>query len=161
MGSGKTSVGRELALLGKRFLLDTDCLIEQNMGKSITEIFDSVGESGFRRIESQLISWLSHNVKNAVISTGGGMSIYNDVSSLGKIFWLNVSFEQIIERLDSTEIAKRPLFKNIDQAKKLYNKRKAIYESKAEYVVEEGHLSASHIAKTIFTYIEQDKQQIL
>ena len=58
MGSGKTTIGREIALLGGRFLLDTDGLIEQNMGKSVREIFASVGEKGFRKIESQLILWL-------------------------------------------------------------------------------------------------------
>ncbi len=55
MGSGKTTIGREIALLGGRFLLDTDGLIEQNMGKSVREIFASVGEKGFRKIEYQLI----------------------------------------------------------------------------------------------------------
>lgn len=87
MGSGKTTIGREIALCGGRFLLDTDQLIEQNMGKSIKDIFASVGEEGFRRIESQLILWLSANVKNAVIATGGGMPIYNDIRYMGKIFF--------------------------------------------------------------------------
>ena len=77
-------------------MLDTDHIIEQNMGKSVSEIFESVGEEGFRRIESQLILWLSANVKNAIIATGGGMPIYNDISYLGKVFWLDVSFESIL-----------------------------------------------------------------
>ena len=53
MGAGKTAVGRELAAqLGYRFL-DTDAVIEQDTGKSITELFASVEEEGFRDLESQ------------------------------------------------------------------------------------------------------------
>ena len=155
MGSGKTSVGRELALLGGKFLLDTDHLIEQNMGKSITQIFDSVGESGFRRIECQLIAWLSKNVKNAVIATGGGTPIYNDISHLGDIFWLDADFESIMERMDTLEKSKRPLLTDVDKARYLYNERKNIYEKKAHYVVD-GHSSTSQIARRILECLEQD-----
>ncbi len=155
MGCGKTTIGREIASLGGRFLLDTDQIIEQNMGKSIKEIFQSVGESGFRRIESQLILWLGANVKNAVIATGGGMAVYNDISYLGKVFWLDVRFDSILERLDSIQRDKRPLFHNIPQAKQLYNERKKIYEKKAQYRVN-GSASIAEIARQIVEYMERE-----
>lgn len=156
MGSGKTTVGREIALFGGRFLLDTDQLIEQNMGKSVNEIFESVGESGFRRVESQLIMWLSANVKNAVIATGGGMPIYNDVSFLGKVFWLDVSFDDIFKRLDSTQRHKRPLFCDEIQTRQLYNERKKIYEKQAHYVVNAG-ISSAEVARKIVEYAERQQ----
>lgn len=153
MGSGKTTVGREIALLGGRFLLDTDQLIEQNMGKSIVEIFESVGESGFRRVESQLISWIAHNVKNAVIATGGGMPIYNDISYLGKIFWLDVDFAHIMQRLNTQEISKRPLCSDTQEMKRLYDERKRIYEKCSQYIVG-GSVLASEIAREIVMCFE-------
>lgn len=153
MGSGKTTVGREIALLGGRFLLDTDQLIEQNMGKSVREIFASVGEKGFRKIESQLILWLSANVKNAVIATGGGMPIYNDVHYLGRVFWLDVGFENILKRLDSAQRAERPLFGDTLKAQALYNERKSIYERQAQYVVG-ANASAAMIARKIVALME-------
>ena len=154
MGSGKTTIGREIALLGGRFLLDTDQLIEQNMGKSVKDIFASVGESGFRRIESQLILWLSANVKNAVIATGGGMPIYNNISYLGKIFFLDVSFEHISQRLSAEEKLKRPLFADMAKARGLYNERKNIYEKQAQYIVS-GIAPVTEIARQIVECVEQ------
>lgn len=154
MGSGKTTIGREIALLGGRFLLDTDNLIEQNMGKSVREIFQSVGESGFRRIESQLILWISANVKNAVIATGGGMPIYNDVSYLGRVFWLDVGFEQICERLNARQREQRPLFADMTKARRLYHERKDIYEKQAKYVVGGGG-SPVEIAREIVACVDK------
>lgn len=154
MGSGKTTVGREIALLGGRFLLDTDQFIEQNMGKSVVEIFESVGESGFRRVESQLISWLAYNVKNAVIATGGGMPAHNDISYLGKIFWLDVDFDSVMQRLNAQEIAKRPMLSDISQAKKLYDERRVVYEQCSHYAVG-GNALASDIAREILTCFEE------
>lgn len=154
MGCGKSSVGREIALLGGRFLLDTDVLIEQHMGKNINEIFASVGESGFRRLESQLIAWLAANVKNAVIATGGGMPIYNDVKMLGCVFWLDISFELILERLHAEERAKRPLFSDISKARTLYYERKSYYKQCARYVLS-SPASPSHIAHKIVACMEE------
>ncbi|AAP77225.1 shikimate kinase [Helicobacter sp. MIT 03-1614] len=158
MGSGKTTIGREIALLGGRFLLDTDQIIEQNMGKSINEIFESVGESGFRRIESQLILWLSANVKNAVIATGGGMPIYNDVAYLGYVFWLDMSFESILKRLTITEQEKRPLFSDISKARQLYNERKSIYKKQSKYIIN-GDASALEIARKIIECMDKEVQE--
>ena len=157
MGSGKTTIGREIALLGGRFLLDTDHIIEQNMGKSVSEIFESVGEEGFRRIESQLILWLSANVKNAIIATGGGMPIYNDISYLGKVFWLDVSFESILKRLNTAQINQRPLFADANQAKQLYDERKKIYEKQAHYIVS-GDTSVNEVARKIVECMERGNE---
>lgn len=155
MGSGKSAIGREVALCSGGFLLDTDLLIEQKMGRSVREIFDSVGESGFRRIESQLITWLCANVKNAVIATGGGMPIYNDISCLGTIFWLDVSFDVILSRLDKEQIHKRPLFSDIAQARTLYENRKSIYRKQAQYTID-GDVSSLVAAEAIMRYIKAD-----
>ncbi|MCX2716236.1 shikimate kinase [Helicobacter sp. MIT 21-1697] len=157
MGSGKTTIGREIALLGGRFLLDTDQIIEQNMGKSIREIFESVGESGFRRIESQLILWLSANVKNAVIATGGGMPIYNDVSYLGKVFWLDMGFESILKRLNAKEQEKRPLMGDVSKVRQLYDERKSMYKNQSKYIIS-GDASAKEIARRIVECVDKEVQ---
>lgn len=154
MGSGKSTIGRELALNCDKFLLDTDSLIEQNMGREINDIFYSVGEIGFRKIEAQLIAWLQANVKNAIIATGGGMPIYNDVRCLGKVFWLDVGFESIMQRLNANERAKRPLFSDEAKALALYSERKAIYEKVAHFVVS-GNALSSEVAKKILSYASE------
>ena len=74
MGSGKTEVGKRLAQrLGYAFL-DTDKLIEEKTGKSISEIFREEGESSFRELETEVIKNLS-GITGYIISTGGGIVI--------------------------------------------------------------------------------------
>jgi shikimate kinase len=72
MGTGKTSVGRELSRkLGCRFI-DTDVLIEEREGMQISLIFKNKGEDYFRNVERATVEEVSQ-MKNAVIATGGGV----------------------------------------------------------------------------------------
>src|SRR5262249_33065358 len=74
MGTGKTSVGHLLALaLGFR-LVDTDQLIEGQIGKRITDVFATEGEAQFRLYERQVVATLSRQSR-LVISTGGGLAV--------------------------------------------------------------------------------------
>jgi len=135
MGSGKSSVGRMLAdKLGYMFL-DTDAMIESFSDKDIPAIFKEEGEASFRVMERKTLDWLQSNVQNAVIATGGGLPIENDLSKSGIIIYLYADFELIKKRLTSKESAKRPLFSNPSKAKELYEKRHPIYESKADYSI--------------------------
>ena len=73
MGTGKSSIGRILASqLGFDFI-DTDALIEERTGKSVTDIFEQNGEPAFRKIERSLVKELGGKT-GIVISTGGGLA---------------------------------------------------------------------------------------
>lgn len=73
MGSGKTTAGRMLANVLKYCFFDSDTVIEQAVGgASITDIFASNGESGFRDMEQAVLSELC-SYRNCVIATGGGV----------------------------------------------------------------------------------------
>ena len=84
MGSGKTTLGKKLAKkLGFEFL-DTDDFIEDSTNKSIPEIFNELGEDGFRKLEYDVLNAL--DVNNCVISVGGGMPcFYNNIDTLNSI----------------------------------------------------------------------------
>ena len=72
MGSGKTTVGKQLSkTLSKKFI-DTDHLIEQRTGVDISTIFELEGEDGFRLRETHLLEGLL-NQKDLVIASGGGI----------------------------------------------------------------------------------------
>lgn len=58
MGSGKTTVGKELSKLTGLPLLDMDSVIEEQIGKSIADIFREDGESRFRALETALLRYL-------------------------------------------------------------------------------------------------------
>lgn len=156
MGSGKSTIARLIAKESQRYFLDTDSLIESAYGKSIREIFTAFGEARFRSQEKELISWLAENVKNAVIATGGGMPIHNDVSRLGKVFYLKIDFGEISKRISlDPHQNTRPLFGNPDKVKELYDLRLKYYENAANHVIECDTKNAEQITKEILSKTSQ------
>jgi len=74
MGTGKSTVGRQVAReLGFEFV-DTDNLIEEHAGVSIAEIFDQSGETVFRKMERDVVAQLVHR-DDTVIAAGGGLVV--------------------------------------------------------------------------------------
>lgn len=126
MGAGKTTLGRILAKeLGYRFV-DTDELIEQVAGQSITEIFATEGEAAFRETETKVLAEVSA-YKKLAISTGGGIVVRQQNWSYlhhGIVVWLDVPVEQLYERL--REDTTRPLLRDPDPLAKL----QSLYESR-------------------------------
>ncbi len=111
MGSGKTSAGKGLAVaLGFDFV-DTDGLIERDMGKKVHEIFESRGEAFFRGLEKKTVFSLRDR-RQCVIATGGGIWMDEEnrrqLSRLGWCVWLKVSPEQAWRRV-SKGLFRRPL----------------------------------------------------
>lgn len=139
MGSGKSTVGQQLALeLNMRFV-DTDQVIENKTGKSISELIESEGIDQFRQIESEVLHSLEDS--NQIIATGGGI-ILDKVNRMimkerGTIIYLKVSIEELKNRLLKTDVSKRPLLTgDIEETlNKIYQKRKLLYESIADYII--------------------------
>ena len=112
MGTGKTTIGRELAKTMGRKFLDTDQVLEKRFGKSVNQIFADEGEAFFRDAERELSLDLSRST-NKVVGTGGG-TIMDPVSlaafqESGLLLRLYTSEANLIKRLKRT--AKRPLLK--------------------------------------------------
>ncbi len=72
MGTGKSSVGHIIAEQLQLTFVDTDKLIEERAGQTISQIFETRGENVFRDYERAVVDELK-NLKRAVISTGGGL----------------------------------------------------------------------------------------
>lgn len=148
MGSGKSTIAKALHRAQGALVLDSDALIESNEDLSIKAIFDSFGEDYFRDLERKFCHFIAHNVQNAIISTGGGMPLFCDVRSMGKVFFLHLEFDRIVERLDTEQREKRPLFQNYDLALKLYHERLPHYQSCAHYIID-ANQSISAITQEI------------
>ena len=123
-GSGKTTVGKQIAtILGKEFI-DVDKEIERLEGKDIPTIFRENGEEYFRNLERKVVKEVG-KLSGKVIATGGGVvkdkNNYFPLKMNGKIF--------LIER-DLNELCceGRPLSKDIETVKKLFDERKDMYE---------------------------------
>lgn len=149
MGCGKTTVGKELArITGKKFV-DTDEMIEKEQGASISEIFETKGEDYFRELEHEICKKCGA-MKNAVISTGGGaMTFEGNVEAIkanSAVVFLDVSFETVCERVGNGET--RPLFRDKEKARALFESRKIKYENAADYIID-GSFSPSITASKI------------
>jgi shikimate kinase len=115
MGSGKTTLGKRLALkLGYQFI-DIDKIIENDIKMSIAEYFKLHGEEAFRAKETAIIKTMQVP-ENAVIATGGGAPCFHDnlewMNKHGLTVYLSLSPKALAERLrNATE--QRPILKNL------------------------------------------------
>jgi shikimate kinase len=142
MGSGKSTIGRLVAKkLENSYFLDTDSLIESFENREINEIFAIDGEEYFRDAEKKVFQWITKNVKNSIISTGGGLPIFiPEIRDAGIVIYLKVPFETIVKRFDESDIEKRPLFQELNEAEKLFNKRDSIYSELADFTVKNENI---------------------
>jgi shikimate kinase len=159
MGVGKSEVGRELASrLGMSFI-DTDGLIETAKGKSISDIFKTEGEAGFREIEKEVVETLE-DYDNFVISTGGGVVLREDNTALlkkvGKMVLLTASPEAICQRLQDSD--DRPLLAEgdkLEKIKEILGKRKPVYEQAAGFRVDTSDLTPEDAAEEIIKWLKK------
>jgi shikimate kinase len=145
MGSGKSTIGRIIAKkLDHSYFLDTDALIEHFENREISDIFANEGEEYFREAEKRVFNWVKNDVKNAIISTGGGLPIFvPEIKEAGIVIYLKVEFDDIVKRLDEEEIKKRPLFADLNKAKELFLLRDEIYMRLADYTIENRDIDNS------------------
>jgi shikimate kinase len=110
MGAGKSSLGRALAEASGRDFLDTDALLQQRLGRSISQIFQVYGEDAFREHETSLLQSLEPGPH--VLSTGGGIVVrpenWTEMRRLGTTIYLEASLPVLVSRLERSK-KKRPL----------------------------------------------------
>ncbi|EAO7107939.1 shikimate kinase [Campylobacter coli] len=135
MGSGKSTLARALAKDLDLVFLDSDFLIEQKFNQKVSEIFAQKGENFFREQEQKMSDFFS-SCEKACIATGGGFVNVSNLEKVGFCIYLKASFEYLKKRLSENEIAKRPLFYDEVQAKRLYNERLNKYEQKANLILD-------------------------
>lgn len=139
MGCGKSTVGAELASNTGRELVDTDRLIEQSEGISISEIFARHGEPYFRELEHKVCCELSCRQRLIISAGGGALTFPRNVEALRsgcELVLIDVSPEVIYERLryDTT----RPLLQcedKMEAIRQLYARRDALYRAAADHTV--------------------------
>lgn len=130
MASGKTTIGRELATITGKRLLDTDAMIEQEAGMKINEIFACFGERYFRDLET-VACYAATEETGVIIATGGGAVMREEnrraLRKTGIIFNLEMNEELILSRIDGNRDG-RPLLNDEAQAIiERFNSRKLFY----------------------------------
>lgn len=153
MGSGKSSVGRELARRLRFRFLDTDKIIRHRFRKSITDIFASLGEPLFREEENKTLQDLQ-NSDHGVIATGGGIVLqprnHPLLRSLGIVVWLTANEEATWERVSRNQ--NRPLLRTKDPRSTISDlmlTRYPLYRSVADITVETSGLTHQEVADRV------------
>ena len=156
MGSGKSSIGN---LVSKELdipFIDIDNLIVENVGMSISQIFEKKGEDYFRNIEEKITIKSLKKIKN-VISLGGGGFINNNIRK--EIldnhfsFWLDWDESTLIKRINGSK--ERPLaFRSTDQKiREIIKNRSKIY-SHSQFKINCNKLTKTEIVKKIIKIYE-------
>ncbi len=139
MGSGKNTVGRELARRAGWDFVDLDARIEQRERQSIPEIFHKKGEPAFRAAEtSALLDLLNNSLnRNTVVALGGGAFIEETNRALLRpwpTIFLDAPLDELWRRCQEDAV-ERPLAKDRGQFARLYEERLPLYRQ-ASVVVE-------------------------
>jgi len=155
--SGKTAVGKIVASEMGRDFIDTDGLIEDDMGCSIAEIISTKGWRCFRGIEKGVIKKISQKDK-LVIATGGGVVMdeenLENLKENGWTVWLHGEPETLKERMSKEESSGRvrPSLTGADpleEIQQVLDVRRPLYEKAATFVIDTTALSPRQVAVSI------------
>lgn len=155
MGSGKTTIGSLLAQrLGLNFR-DTDHLIEEQEGKTVSQIFLDQGEDAFRAIEKRVLRE-ELLTDGTVLSLGGGAPISIDAQSAlraiaSHIIFLDISLSTVAPRIGFNR--DRPLLLNNPrgQWQTLMEARRPIYEAIADTIINVDDKSEEEIVTIVLS----------
>jgi shikimate kinase len=157
-GSGKSTVGRQLA---RRLALpfnDSDHVIEQRLGCSIRDYFEREGEAAFRDVEEAVLQELTQ-APAGVLATGGGAVLRpanrQRLHESGQVIYLRSAPEEVFRRVRHDR--NRPLLQVSDplaRLRSLHQERDPLYRETAHFVIETGRPSVSTLVNMILMQLE-------
>jgi shikimate kinase len=157
--SGKTTLGKKLAVRLNLEFIDLDDYIEKQAGKTIPEIFTEAGEKEFRRIERNALCRVIGQ-DNILVSTGGGVPCYHDnmtrMEKCGIVIYLKADDETLIERLKTAAID-RPLVKGKSEAE--FRSYLAELRNRCEHHYSRAHIIAEGNKIVIDDIIDKLKER--
>ena len=158
MGAGKSSVGRTLARMTGLARFDTDEVVANRFGLSISEIFETHGEAKFREAETDALRELSGKGQ-AIIVTGGGIILRPEnielLHELGTIFYLSADEETLFARISRRTT--RPLLQTAnprETLRQLLAARLPLYRGVADVEVDTSRLKHEEVARKILENLE-------
>jgi shikimate kinase len=153
MGSGKSTIGRQLARALKKSFIDADTELERRTGVSIATIFEIEGEAGFRDREETMLAELCAQ-ESIVLATGGGAVLRPAnrciLRANGYVVYLHASVDTLSERTQSSR--HRPLLLTADPRATLtalYLERDPLYREIADAVIDSDHTRTPDVLSLI------------
>jgi shikimate kinase len=161
MGSGKTTYGKLMAKELNLKFVDLDVFIEKKQGKSVTQLFEALGEPGFRKLEKEALHEVS-TMEQVIVATGGGSPCYFDnmefMNAHGETIYLRTSVRELRDRLKMSK-SKRPLIQGKDLREledfiaESLEKREGFY-LKAKYILDTDDLNLNNLKSRFLELLE-------
>jgi shikimate kinase len=156
-GSGKSTAGRILADRLGWPLVDTDKLVVERAGKSISAIFAEDGEAVFRDLEAEVIAEVARR-ENTIVSVGGG-AVLRDANvrrlrACGTVFWLAADAETLWSHIESDPATseRRPALTDrpgLEEVRRLLQEREVHYAGCAHHRIDVAQRTAGEVADAI------------
>lgn len=157
-GSGKSTVGRQLARRLQLPFVDSDHVIEARIGGSIRQYFEQEGEEAFRDLESEVVEELTRTAQG-VLSTGGGTVLRpanrQHLAQRSSVVYLKSTPDELFRRLRHDR--NRPLLQvgdPLSRLRDLYTIRDPLYRETAHFTVETGRPSVATLVNMIVMQLE-------
>ncbi|KQO26036.1 shikimate kinase [Acidovorax sp. Leaf78] len=158
-GSGKSTVGRQLAHRAGVPFIDLDHRLEQTIGTTIRSFFEAEGEARFRDLESEVLAEVCRGSGGMVLSTGGGAVLRAEnrgvLRDFGSVLYLRASAEEIYKRVKHDRT--RPLLQGgnpMDKLRELYTQRDGLYRETAHFIIETGRPTVHTLVNMIMMQLE-------
>ncbi|MBR2326536.1 MAG: shikimate kinase, partial [Alistipes sp.] len=160
-GSGKSTLGRKIAKRSGLPFLDTDKMVEEAEGATVTDIITYAGEEYFREAERRVLERTAE-YESVVVSTGGGLPVWGDnmawIAEHGVSVYLKRTPEQILSRLSPYGRYKRPKLRGLSDEEVLQVMREGIAErepiySTADIVIECDKMSDEEIVDKLVGFL--------
>ena len=156
MGAGKTSAARKLARLAGAAAIDMDTYIARRCDCKIPEMFAQAGEAAFRAIETETLRELAAG-DPVLVSCGGGVVLRSENRAIlkenGCTIYLQVTADEAASRISN--LATRPLFGDIEQARRVIEERLPLYEEVADITINTAGRGSGAIAREVFACLKQ------
>lgn len=157
-GSGKSTVGKQLARQLGRPFADSDHEIERRIGMPIKAYFEQHGEAAFRELEEQVIAGLCERA-DLVLATGGGAVLRpanrRALAAAGPVVYLRSTPDELFRRLRHD--TQRPLLQVADplrRLRELFRERDPLYRDAAQFVIETGRPTVPTLVNMILMQLE-------
>ena len=156
MGTGKTTIGRQLAKCLEREFVDTDQVVESRTGKTVREIFATDGEPAFREIEAAVVADAVNDREPSVIAAAGG-SVLRPSSRVAfarceLVVWLDASVDLLVRRTAArVGTGHRPLIDDDPRVRltHLRDERQAVYDEVSTHRIDVDGRSVPEIVSSI------------
>lgn len=155
MGAGKTSVSQQLAVQYGLASIDADEYLELREDRIIADIFAEDGEEAFRDIETDVLRDLAERSPRLIGCGGGVVTKRAENAGImrdnGYVVYLQVTADEAARRIPNTD--SRPMFKNLETARKTIAERIPQYEDAAHYSIDTEGREVTDIAREIADHL--------